>query len=51
MKPMTLETGISYHHEMIMVIFHSAFTKDKLETFDDRFFEKLNLEQFQMELK
>ena len=44
MKPMVLETGISYHHEMIMIIFHSAFTKDKLKPFDDHCFKKFNLE-------
>ena len=42
---MALETGISDHHEIIMIAFRSTFTKGKY-----RCYKKLNLEHFQMEL-
>ena len=51
MKSMTLETGISDHHKMIMTIFRSTFAKGKPKTFYYRCYKKFNLEQFQMELK
>ena len=51
MKSMALETGISDHHKMIMIIFRSTFAKGKLKTFYYRCYKKFNLEQLQMELK
>ena len=51
MKSMTLETGISDHHKMIMTIFRSTFAKGKPKTFYYRCYKKFNLEQLQMELK
>ena len=51
MKSMALETGISDHHKMIMIIFRSTFAKGKLKTFYYRCYKKFNLEKLQMELK
>ena len=48
---MPLETGISDHHKMIMIIFHSTLVKGKSKTFYYCCYEKFDLEQFQMELK
>ena len=50
MKSMTLETGISDHHKMIMTIFRSTFAKGNPK-FLLCCYKKFNLEQFQMELK
>ena len=51
MKSMVLETGISDHHKMIMTIFRSKFANGNPKTFYYRCYKRLNLEQFQMELK
>ena len=51
MKLITLKTGISNHHKMIMTIFRSTFAKGKPKTFYYHCYKKFNLEQFQMELK
>ena len=48
---MTLETGISDRHKMIMTIFCSAFAKGKPKTFYCPCYKNFNLEQFQMKLK
>ena len=51
MKLITLKTGISNHHKMIMTIFRSTFAKGKPKTFYYHCYKKFNLEQFQMKLK
>ena len=48
---LTVETGISDHHKMIMTIFRSTFAKGKPKTFYYRRCKKFTLEQFQIELK
>ena len=50
MKSMALETGISDHHQMIMITFCSAFVKGKPKTFYCRYYKMINLEQFHTEL-
>ena len=51
MKSVTLETGISDPHKMLMTIFRCKFAKSKPKTFYYHCYKKFNLEQFQMELK
>ena len=46
---MALETGISDHHKMIMIIFRSTFAKGKPKSFYYRCYKKSNLEQLQIQ--
>ena len=51
MKSITLETGISDHHKIIMTILRSTFAKGKPKNFYYHCYKIFNLEQFQTELK
>ena len=51
MKSMSLETGIVDHDKIIITIFRYTFAKDKPKTFFYHCYKKVDLEQFQMEVK
>ena len=50
MKSLSLETGISDHHKMIMTIFRSTFSKGKSKSYYYRDYSKFDLEKYKKDL-